>query len=276
MVVRSQKWTYTLQELLGQGAFGAVFAAFGPFEQSFAIKVYHPGDRPYQQARDEWLKEASRLYSLRHPNIVYVHDYFEFGGLFYLVLERCDHSLEAMIGTPMTERLCVELTRQMLFVVQYLHDSEVVHNDLHGGNLLIHQGDRPTVKLSDFGIAHELYGRRGVRPKVVQHRIMAPEVVAGGYSTKQSDLYQLGLLMYAMYTGHYAIDARGGYDSTVEQIRNGTPRQKAEGLGTPLGNIISVLLRRTADYRYNSPNQVWEDLRKLDLWQPSPPIEWRG
>jgi eukaryotic-like serine/threonine-protein kinase len=267
-VIRSPRgWTYLLGDLMGEGAFGAVFDCMGPFDQSFALKVFRPSNRPYEQVRTEWMTEAARLYRLRHPNIVYVHDYFEVSGLFYLVLERCDHSLEDMLGVPFTDRLVVETTRQLLFAVQYLHDSGIVHNDLHGGNVLVVQGaELPTCKLSDLGIAQELYGQPAVRPAIVHHRIMAPEVVAGGYSTKQSDLYQLGLLVFLMHTGEYPIDFSAGYDDVVRQIRDGVPRSRAEQLGTPIGEIASVMLRRHEQYRYTSPAQVWEDMRKLDVW----------
>ena len=260
-------WTYLIGSQLGDGAYGAVFECVGPFDQSFAVKIFQPQDRPYQEVRTEWLREADRLFRLRHPNIVYVFDYFEQSGNFVLVLERCDHALESMMTQPFTDRLVVEIMRQLLFAIQYLADNEIVHNDLHAGNVLLVQGDRLTCKLSDLGIAQEMYGQYAVRPNVVHHRIMAPEVLAGGYTTKQSDLYQLGLLLYQMHTGEQALDFSVGYDGIVEQIRDGSPRAKAEALSTPLGDIASVMLRRTEQYRYTSAGQVWEDLRRLNVWQ---------
>ena len=203
---------------------------------------------------------------MRHPNIVYVHDYFEAAGMFYLVLERCDHSLDEMLQAPFTDRLVVDMARQLLFAVQYLADNEFVHNDLHAGNVLVVQGERLTAKLSDLGIAQELYGYGAAKPSIVQHRLMSPEVAAGGYSTKQSDLYQLGLLIYQMHTGVYPIDTTVGYDGIIAQIRDGVPRAKAEALGTPIGDVVSVMLRRQEQYRYTSALQVWEDLQKLDVW----------
>jgi serine/threonine protein kinase len=258
--------SYLLGQLMGEGAFGAVFDCIGPFDQPFALKMFRPGSRPYSEVRAEWQREAERLYRLRHPNVVYVFDYFESQGLFYLVLERCDHSLSDMLGRPFTDRLVVDLSRQILFALQYLSDSEIIHNDLHAGNILVLQGEELVLKLSDLGIAQDLAGQTAVRPQLVQHRIMAPELVAGGYTTKQSDLYQLGLLMYEMHTGEYPLDTARGYDAMLEQIKEGVPRLKAEALGTPIGNIVSVLLRRNEQYRYTSPAQVWEDLRKLDVW----------
>jgi eukaryotic-like serine/threonine-protein kinase len=271
-VIRSPRsYSYIVGRQLGAGSYGAVFECLGPFDQHYALKIFRPGARAHDEVRAEWMGEAERLFRLRHPNIVYVHDYFESDGAFCLLLERCDHTLEDMLGTPFTDRLMVDITRQLLFAVQYLADNDIVHNDLHAGNVLVVQGEALTVKLSDLGIAQELYGQPGAKPSVVQHRIMAPEVAAGGYSTKQSDLYQLGLLMYLMHTGEYPIDTSLGYDTVVQQIRDGVPRLKAEALGTPIGDIASVMLRRNEQYRYTSALQVWEDLRRLDMWGPPPP-----
>ncbi|HEY6726650.1 MAG TPA: serine/threonine-protein kinase [Polyangiaceae bacterium] len=256
---------YLLGERLGDGSFGDVFDAVGPFDQRCAVKVFRP--RLHQAAvREQWLKEASRLYQLRHPHIVYVYDYFEVAGLFFLVMERCDHTLEVMLSAPFTDRLVIEIMRQLLFAAQYLSDNEVLHNDIHAGNVLVVQGQNLIAKLSDLGIAQDLSGRPSVRPEMVQHRIMAPELVRGGYSTKQSDLYQLGLLMYHMHTAESAIDTSGGYDAMIEQIHEGVPRARAEALRTPLGEIIAVMLRRHEQYRFASPAQVWEELRRLQSW----------
>jgi len=264
-VVSPRGRVYLLGQRLGDGSFGEVFAALGPFDQPCAVKVFRP--RLHQAVvRDQWLKEASRLYQLRHPHIVYVFDFFEVSGLFFLVMERCDHTLEVMLSVPFTDRLVIEVMRQLLFAAQYLSDNEILHNDIHAGNVLVVQGPNLIAKLSDLGIAQDLSGRPQVRPELVQHRIMAPELVAGGYSTKQSDLYQLGLLMYHMHTAASAIDASKGYDAMLEQIRTGVPRARAEALGTPLGEIIAVMLRRHEQYRFASPAQVWEELRKLDPW----------
>jgi hypothetical protein len=69
-----------------------------------------------------------------------------------------------------------------------------------------------------------------------------------------------------MHTGEYPLDTSQGYDAMLQQIKEGVPRLKAEALGTPIGNIVSVLLRRNEQYRFTSPAQVWEELRKLDVW----------
>jgi serine/threonine protein kinase len=264
----SPRGTYRVGSVLGQGEFGAVYECSGPFDQVYAVKMMRPSNRPYAEVEAEWAKEVQRLLSLRHPNVVYIHDAFEQGHLFFLALERCDHPLSAMLGPSLHESLVVELGRQILFAVQFLHDHDVVHDDIHAGNVLVtHATDRPVLKLADFGISHELRGLPSVRANVVHHAIMAPEIVSRGHASRQSDIYQVGLLLYWMLTGTSAIDMSAPYEGLVQQVSSGEPRRKAEALGTPLGEVIAKMVRRREAYRYANARDVWAALRELPAWR---------
>jgi len=265
--LKGARGSYTVLSTIGSGEFGAVYECIGPFDQIYALKMVRPSNRPYSEVQAEWAREQSRLFSLRHPNVVYIYDSFENDHLFFLALERCDHALKDMLGTPMQEGLVLEMTRQLLAAVQFLHDNEVVHDDLHAGNVLITHTDRPTVKISDFGISHELRGMTAVRPNVVHHAIMAPEILATGYTSRQSDLYQVGLLLYWMLAGEPAIQMDVPYQELVRQVADGAPRLRAEQLGTPFGDLIAKMLRRREAFRYGSAREVWAELRELPAWK---------
>ena len=107
----SSRGSYVVRDVIGAGEFGAVYEAIGPFDQIYALKMVRPSNRPYSEVQAEWAREQSRMFSLRHPNVVYIYDSFEQGHLFYLALERCDHALKDMLGTPMQEGLVLEMTR---------------------------------------------------------------------------------------------------------------------------------------------------------------------
>jgi serine/threonine-protein kinase len=259
---------YLVQSVIGSGEFGAVYEAIGPFDQNYAVKMMRPANRPYVEVHAEWAREVQRLLSLRHPNVVYIFDAFEQGNLFYLALEKCDHALEAMLGIPMQEGLVIELARQLLAAVQFLHDNDVVHDDLHPGNvLLVHGDDRPIVKISDFGISTELRGMPAIRPNVVHHAIMAPEIIATGYTGKQSDIYQIGLLLFWMLSGESAVPRDVPYPELVRCVAEGVPRRRAEAIGTPLGNLVAKMLRRREQFRYGTAREVWAEMRNLPAWQ---------
>jgi serine/threonine-protein kinase len=253
-------------QLIGDGQYGSVYECVGPFDQPYALKMLRPANKPYQVVRDEWTTEMKRLESFRHPNIVYIHDAFEVNFLFYLALEKCDTSLRALLEMgPVSPPLMVEVSRQLLMTLSYLHDNGLVHSDLHAGNVLLSQVDRwPIVKLTDFGVAHQLDGAHWFRPQVANPKILTPELVTLGYTTRQSDLYQLGLLMYHMHTGRSPMP--GAHTDITSYIREGTPRSLAESLQTPFSPVISKLLRRRDAYRYQSAREVWDDLRKCVWW----------
>ena len=265
--VQSPRGVYLIGRQIGAGHFGSVFECLGPFDQRYALKVLRPSGRPLDQVRAEWTREVQRLLALRHPNVVYIHDAFEAQGSFCVALEWCDHTLRDMLGQPLGEQLAIELSRQMLAAVQYLHDNDLVHDDLHPGNVLIQQADRPIVKISDFGISHELRGASAVRPEMVHHAIMAPELLAAGYTSKQSDLYQLGLIMYWLIAGVPPMNLDVPYPYLVQQISEGTARRAAEQMGTAYGAIVAKLLRRRDAWRYTSAREVWNDLRNLPAWR---------
>jgi eukaryotic-like serine/threonine-protein kinase len=282
----STRGNYVVGALIGDGQYGSVYECLGPFDQPYALKMLRPANKPYPAVKQEWSREMGRLESFRHPNIVYIHDAFENNFLFYLALERCDTSLKALLmrptgqttqtggsaqfrgPQPIASGLLIELSRQLLMTLQYLHDNGVVHSDLHAGNVLISQIDRaPIVKLTDFGVAHQLDGgERWFRPQVANPKILTPELVTAGYTTTQSDLYQLGLLMYQMHTGYAAIDVTAPYTEIAKQISEGIPRQKADALGTPVSKVIAKLLRRRDAHRYQSAREAWDDLRQVPRW----------
>jgi eukaryotic-like serine/threonine-protein kinase len=253
--------------VLGSGAFGAVYECIGPFDQTYAVKMVRPARRAYAEVQAEWAREVSRMLTLRHPNVVYIYEGFEDASLFYLALERCDHPLQKMLGTPLAEGLCIEISRQLLAAVQFLHDHDVVHDDLHAGNVLVTHTDRLQIKISDFGISNELRGQTAVRPNVVHHAIMAPEILATGYTSRQSDIYQVGLLLYWMAVGAPAITQDAEYKQLLQEVADGEPRRKAEAMASPLGNVIAKMLRRRDTFRYASARDAWRDLRELPGWK---------
>ncbi len=254
-----------LGPLMGDGQYGSVYECIGPFDQRYALKMFRPFNKSYEAVRDEWVQEMRRLQNYRHPNIVYIHDAFEDHFLFYLALERCDTSLRAILGRPFAVDFLIEISRQLLMSLQYLHDNGLVHADLHAGNVLITQLQQdPVVKLTDFGVSHQLdTNKRWFRPTVANPKILTPELITLGYTTTQSDLYQLGLLMFQMHTGYPAVDPNASYQEISNQIANGSPRKMAESLGTPLGAVIAKMLRRRDAFRYFSARDLWDDLRQL-------------
>jgi serine/threonine-protein kinase len=122
------------------------------------------------------------------------------------------------------------------------------------------------VKLADFGISKMLQDhQQQVESKTGIFNTVPPELAFLGYSTTQSDIYQLGLVLLTLLTGSNPIPETDR-DMARQMIHNGVPRACAEQLIPsvgPLAEVISVMLRRRTEYRYRNATEVRDALQNV-------------
>ena len=245
---------YRLLEVIGRGGMGMVWLAEradGQFEQKVALKLIKRG-MDSEEILARFLRERQIQARLEHPSIARLLD----GGVSddgrpYFVME-------LVVGRAITEfcaarRLSRE-ERLRLFVVVaravgHAHRNLVVHRDIKPSNVLVdEQGE---VKLLDFGIA-KLLGDEGDAMTGVTGRLMTPEYASpeqrtGGQVTTASDVYQLGVLLYEVLTGH-----RPHASGAISQER----------LKGDLDTITRRALREEPDRRYPSADDLAEDIER--------------
>ena len=92
--------------------------------------------------------------------------------------------------------------RNIAYYLDSINDVGLVHCDLHGGNIVIHDNEDKTESyICDLGLSRLVNSResnstiRGVLP------FIAPEVFHTRKFTQKSDIYSFGIIMYLMATG---------------------------------------------------------------------------
>ncbi len=199
----------TLDESLGAGAMGRVFAATDQLlGRRVAVKELAEGIAANEEYRERFLREARVLARLSHPNIVQVFDLLAEGSRHYLCMELVEgSSLEAELTRRgvYPVRDAAALGRQIAEALAYAHGREVVHRDLKPANVLVTHGG--TVKVVDFGVAR-LADQRMTRTGVLMGTpvYMAPEQIQGGEIDARADLYALGVLLFELATGKAPFD----------------------------------------------------------------------
>ncbi|WP_395053086.1 protein kinase [Flavobacterium sp.] len=98
---------------------------------------------------------------------------------------------------------------QLLLAVAHLHKHNIIHSDIHARNFMIN--DKGKVKMIDFGFSHNLKNETLKKQYMVKGGVthyMTPERVqlhsykfSDQYSTKSSEVYQMGLILYGLYKG---------------------------------------------------------------------------
>ncbi|WP_329396391.1 tetratricopeptide repeat protein [Streptomyces melanogenes] len=207
---------YRLLELIGRGGMGEVWAARDDsLGRRVAVKCLKPMGLQHDQAsarvlRERFRREARVAAALQHRGVTVVHDFGEFEGVLYLVMELLDgRNLSQLLqdgkGHPLPVPDVLDIAEQLSSALAYTHQQGIVHRDLKPANIMrLPDG---TVKILDFGIAR-LGADIGFTSRLTGTGIamgtphyMSPEQIGGAPVDHRSDLYSLGCVLYELATG---------------------------------------------------------------------------
>ncbi len=262
---------YVIGKFLGKGSFGQTYECHDEWDNPLVAKIIVPSGRPYKKVLEDWSEELYKLKKLRHPCITYVYEAFEYRDTFYLIIERCSIPLASLYGlNGFNGSLWVSPVAQgVLQALQYMHDQDYVHKDVHPGNvfaagirdkLIPDRKPQSVVKLGDLGISRlekdiDIFGT------IIAKWMQPPEFLnRGEFGTvgKQVDIYQVGLLLLGLLLNRQL-------PFTRQEILDGRPRQMAEHLPSPFSFAISKALRRHVKHRTQTAIEFWRDMQQLGL-----------
>ncbi|MFE9483783.1 protein kinase [Streptomyces spororaveus] len=200
---------YRLLEPIGRGGMGTVWRARDEvLAREVAVKeVRAPaGMEPAELERlyRRLEREAWAAARVSHRGVVTVYDVASEDGRPWIVMELVRGlSLADVLEAegPMTPQRAAHVGEQVLAALRSAHDSGVLHRDVKPGNVLIANDGR--VVLGDFGIA-TLEGSSAITMPgelVGSPEFLAPERALGRDPGPASDLWALGVMLYAAVEG---------------------------------------------------------------------------
>jgi hypothetical protein len=240
---------YRLRSRIASGGFAAIWTAETLFERrEVAVKVLHPerAKDPRAVARFEW--EAMLLRRLNCPHIVRGLDHGFERGQHYLVMEYVDgRSLGQLLSETgaFPVRNALSAARQVAEALRYLHAEGYLHRDVKPDNAIIDGKER--VKLCDLGFAVPIPqhagdgGRKSTAVGTAGY--ISPEAMRGETDVKVgADIYSLGILLYALLTGHEPFEGASSEEVVTHQIESGMPVPNLMLVDAP--PVVVLLLKR--------------------------------
>jgi serine/threonine protein kinase len=207
---------YLIEKVIGSGGMGVVYEAIHEsLKKRMAIKVLRPELSRTTTVVERFMREAQTASSIGHANIAAVTDFgYLPGGAPYFVMEFLEgRSLAERLDLgPLSIDETLEFSDQIAAALTAAHDHEIVHRDLKPDNVFLagREGERPIVKLLDFGIAKA----GGELSRITQTgtlfgtpHYMSPEQAAGQTVDRRTDVYSFGVMIYEMLTGDVPFDA---------------------------------------------------------------------
>ncbi|KAG5274591.1 hypothetical protein AALO_G00137980 [Alosa alosa] len=201
-VINNIKDLFDFREVLGSGSFSQVFLVKEKKTGNFyALKCVKKKLLHHSNLENE----INVLRSIKHSNVIGLHDFYETRTHYYLVMELVSGGelFDRIIDRGMyTEKDASHVIRQVLEAVSYLHKNSIVHRDLKPENLLYHNPDEDAkIMISDFGLSkmsdHGVMSTRCGTPGYV-----APEVLAQKPYNKAVDCWSIGVIAYILLCGY--------------------------------------------------------------------------
>ncbi len=238
---------YVLEAPLGEGGMATVWrgrhAELGAVR---AVKLVTSKD-PASLLR--FSREASRLASLRHPNIVAIHETGTdpAGAWFAMDLLEGETLAELLTRGRLPVERALDVVIQAARGVDALHGVGVVHRDLKPQNILVERGGRVVVLDLGLALAPERDERLTITGAVVGTVLyLAPEQLDGTISPAV-DVHALGLVLYEALTGQVAAPlGDAGPLAALAWIASGERRGPCALVPTLPAALDAVVLRAVA------------------------------
>ena len=236
---------YRIVSLLGRGGMGEVYQAEDlKLEQPVALKFLPESLSADGAALARLYREVRVARQISHRNVCRVYDIGESEGQHFISMEYVKgeelSSLLRRIGRLPADK-AVEVARQLCAGLAAAHEAGVLHRDLKPGNVML--DERGNVRVTDFGLALLAEELRETNAVEGTPAYMAPEQLTGREVTARSDIYALGLVLYEVFTGRRAYDART-FDELLKLHRTDTPPTSPSSLVKDIDPLAERVIER--------------------------------
>lgn len=265
-------YKFKLLTKLGNGSFGEVWLSEDmSINKQVALKIL-PSDFshiPYV------LEEAKNGNKVSHRNLleIFYADIYNVESNLHLVLIAQAYQEKGSVIGLLNARnflplpLLLKILKDIAAGLEYLHNGNIIHNDIKPGNILIDKNDNAV--LSDYGISSVLESTSSsISPKNIYMLHGAPEVISGKTGISVStDIFQLGCTAYRLANGIDELSF-SAIATKEELIKNKNDRKMPPSTHQPyvpkkLQKIINKCTEVDVSKRYSSVLEFRRDLEKI-------------
>ena len=256
--MNQQVGRYKITGVIGRGGMASVYKAYDDrFAREVAIKMLHQHGLEDDTTRSKFAQEARIIAALEHHAIVPVYDYGEHDGQPYLVMR-------LMLGGSLKERLALGATgveetavilTRICAALDKAHGHHIVHRDIKPANILFDEDG--IAYLADFGIAR-LTDHTQTTTVIGSPRYMAPEQAQARPLSPQTDVYQMGVVLFQMLTGRVPFDGETTEGILYQHIHSHVPLALELNPALPprCDGVLGYALAKKPEERYATAGEL--------------------
>ena len=195
--------SFEILELIGGGSFGKVFKVKQKnTSKIYAMKVLNKSYLIQKKLLRYAITECNILKNSDCPFILKLHYSFQTPENLYMILDYCpigDLSYQIQINLFEEDEAKFYIA-ELIIAIEYLHKRDIIYRDMKPENILIDEDGH--IKLADFGLAKE--NVKNDTPNKTfcgSPQYLSPEMLSKEGTTKSSDIYGIGAILFEMVTG---------------------------------------------------------------------------
>lgn len=283
---------YKVVSLLGKGGMGAVYRVTQLLlNYDVALKTLSTQKLNDSSAFRRFQTEARAAFSLKHPNLVNVHDFGVLQNSYPFLVMELIHGLTLQQFIRQRGALppydIQAIFVRLCFALSYAHQSGVVHRDIKPGNIMLRTdvpfGDEGCVKILDFGLAKvmntlnvDLESLTKTGDVVGSPLYMSPEQCSGAPLDHRSDIYSLGCVLFESLTGTPPLVGTNSLRTMMLHQTARVPTLKEAALGRDfppaLEMLVAKMLAKAPADRYSDLGVVAMELSAICTGKELPSI----
>src|SRR4051812_32100216 len=272
---------YEIVRQIGRGGMAVVHLARQvDLDRWVALKELGAFQAAEPSVAQRFVRESRVAGSLSHPNIVTVHDFFEYDHTPYIAMEYLSQGSLRPYMRGLVLPQIVGLLEGVLAGLSHAEARGVVHRDLKPENLMVTDDGR--VKITDFGIAKATNDLQfatfatAAGTAVGTPAYIAPEQALGEAVGPWTDLYSVGCIAYEAATGRLPFGETATPAAMLLRHVNAAvvaPRLVRPELEASLSDWIEGLLAKDPAARPAAATDAWEQLEDIAIQALGP--RWR-
>jgi len=236
---------------LGRGGFSIVLEAVSKEDgEKYAIKVI---EKAMIDDFEQLKREIKIMKKIEHKNVLKLYEIYEDVNHVYIVMELVEGSelFDRIVSKGYyTEKEAINVIKQILDAVRYLHENGIAHRDLKPENLLCSgEGDDEIVKIADFGLSKMFTAGEKLMTGCGTPGYVAPEVLLSEEYDNKVDLWSIGVITYILLSGYspfYAENETGLFEK-IMTAEYDFDNECWDDISQPAKDFITQLLKKKSE-----------------------------
>jgi eukaryotic-like serine/threonine-protein kinase len=251
---------------------GRLTGAVG-FARTVAIKRLHPHFTEDPDFVSMFMDEARLAARIRHPNVVPTLDVVEADGELFVVMEYVQGETLARLRRTMVAKgervplpVAAAIFSGVLHGLHAAHEAKsergeplgIVHRDVSPQNIIV--GVDGTARVLDFGVANASGRLQTTREGQLKGKLayMAPEQVQGAKTTRQTDVYAAGVVLWETLTNQRLFQEENDAATLNKILAGAYPalESRVEGLPPALVDVVKRAMSLLPAQRFATAREM--------------------